>query len=113
MRSAAVVAANGPLADVLQQALLPVVDYKICSQRDWWGSTVRATMVCAGGDGVVSGCNVSADTAGWWVGRGAQAMRGCGPRGRRGDGAAVVGGGLSGSRYGASVCPGRAIRVAP
>ncbi|KAF1491350.1 Chymotrypsin-C, partial [Eudyptula minor novaehollandiae] len=48
---------NGPLADVLQQALLPVVDYEICSQRDWWGSNVRTTMVCAGGDGVVSGCN--------------------------------------------------------
>ncbi|KAM6240970.1 chymotrypsin-C-like [Porphyrio hochstetteri] len=48
---------NGPLADVLQQALLPVVDYETCSQRDWWGSYVRTTMVCAGGDGVVSGCN--------------------------------------------------------
>ncbi|NXE29330.1 CTRC protein, partial [Ardeotis kori] len=48
---------NGPLADVLQQALLPIVDHEICSQRDWWGSTVRTTMVCAGGDGVASGCN--------------------------------------------------------
>ncbi|XP_010144242.1 PREDICTED: chymotrypsin-C-like, partial [Buceros rhinoceros silvestris] len=48
---------NGALADVLQQALLPVVDHEICSRRDWWGSTVRTTMVCAGGDGVVSGCN--------------------------------------------------------
>uniref|UniRef100_A0A8U7P387 Peptidase S1 domain-containing protein n=1 Tax=Corvus moneduloides TaxID=1196302 RepID=A0A8U7P387_CORMO len=48
---------NGPLADVLQQALLPVVDYETCSQRDWWGSNVRTTMVCAGGDGVISGCN--------------------------------------------------------
>ncbi|XP_056364294.1 chymotrypsin-C-like [Oenanthe melanoleuca] len=48
---------NGPLADILQQALLPVVDYETCSQRDWWGSNVRETMVCAGGDGVVSGCN--------------------------------------------------------
>ncbi|PKU30332.1 hypothetical protein llap_19364 [Limosa lapponica baueri] len=53
----AVSAAGGPLADVLQQALLPVVDYETCSQRDWWGSNVRTTMVCAGGDGVVSGCN--------------------------------------------------------
>ncbi|NXL41349.1 CTRC protein, partial [Podilymbus podiceps] len=57
VRGAAVVAANGPLADTLQQALLPVVDYEICSQRDWWGNNVRPTMVCAGGDGVVSGCN--------------------------------------------------------
>uniref|UniRef100_A0A8D0ES88 Peptidase S1 domain-containing protein n=1 Tax=Strix occidentalis caurina TaxID=311401 RepID=A0A8D0ES88_STROC len=48
---------NGPLADTLQQALLPVVSYEICSQRDWWGSNVRTTMVCAGGDGVTSGCN--------------------------------------------------------
>uniref|UniRef100_A0A8C5TXA0 Peptidase S1 domain-containing protein n=1 Tax=Malurus cyaneus samueli TaxID=2593467 RepID=A0A8C5TXA0_9PASS len=48
---------NGPLADILQQALLPVVDYETCSQRDWWGSNVLENMVCAGGDGVVSGCN--------------------------------------------------------
>ncbi|XP_015503457.1 chymotrypsin-C [Parus major] len=48
---------NGPLADVLQQALLPVVDYETCSKWDWWGSLVLETMVCAGGDGVVSGCN--------------------------------------------------------
>uniref|UniRef100_A0A8B9ZEI8 Peptidase S1 domain-containing protein n=1 Tax=Anas platyrhynchos TaxID=8839 RepID=A0A8B9ZEI8_ANAPL len=48
---------NGPLADVLQQALLPVVDYSTCSQSDWWGYLVRTSMVCAGGDGVVSGCN--------------------------------------------------------
>ncbi|NXO63433.1 CTRC protein, partial [Phainopepla nitens] len=47
---------NGPLADALQQALLPVVDYETCSQRSWWGSLVLETMVCAGGDGVVSGC---------------------------------------------------------
>uniref|UniRef100_A0A8C9EJM7 Chymotrypsin C n=1 Tax=Pavo cristatus TaxID=9049 RepID=A0A8C9EJM7_PAVCR len=48
---------NGPLAEVLQQALLPVVDYATCSQSDWWGGLVRTSMVCAGGDGVVSGCN--------------------------------------------------------
>ncbi|XP_065594217.1 chymotrypsin-C [Cyrtonyx montezumae] len=48
---------NGPLADVLQQAPLPVVDHATCSQSDWWGSLVRTSMVCAGGDGVVSGCN--------------------------------------------------------
>uniref|UniRef100_A0A8D0BRT6 Peptidase S1 domain-containing protein n=1 Tax=Salvator merianae TaxID=96440 RepID=A0A8D0BRT6_SALMN len=48
---------NGPISDTLQQALLPVVDYQTCSQRDWWGSNVKTTMVCAGGDGVVSGCN--------------------------------------------------------
>lgn len=51
--------AGGPIADILQQALLPVVDYPTCSQPDWWGSQVKETMVCAGGDGVVAGCNVS------------------------------------------------------
>ncbi|XP_037828934.1 chymotrypsin-like elastase family member 3B isoform X2 [Kryptolebias marmoratus] len=40
----------GPRATTLQQALLPVVDHSVCSQSDWWGSSVRATMVCAGGD---------------------------------------------------------------
>nr|XP_046252790.1 chymotrypsin-C-like [Scatophagus argus] len=48
---------GGPIADILQQALLPVVDYATCTQSDWWGSQVKDTMVCAGGDGVVSGCN--------------------------------------------------------
>ncbi|XP_075696591.1 chymotrypsin-C-like [Rhinoderma darwinii] len=48
---------NGPIADNLQQALLPVVDYATCTLRDWWGTQVRTTMVCAGGDGIVSGCN--------------------------------------------------------
>ncbi|XP_061115119.1 chymotrypsin-like elastase family member 2A [Conger conger] len=48
---------GGPIADVLQQALLPVVDFPTCTKPDWWGSQVKDTMVCAGGDGVVSGCN--------------------------------------------------------
>ncbi|XP_026259425.2 proproteinase E isoform X1 [Urocitellus parryii] len=48
---------NGPLPDKLQQALLPVVDYQHCSQWDWWGFSVKRTMVCAGGD-TRSGCNV-------------------------------------------------------
>lgn len=56
-------AANGPIADNLQQALLPVVDHQTCTQKNWWGSMVRTTMVCAGGDGVVSGCNVSFPSA--------------------------------------------------
>ncbi|KAJ1064963.1 hypothetical protein K5549_005772 [Capra hircus] len=47
---------GGPLPDKLQEALLPVVDYEHCSQWDWWGFTVKKTMVCAGGD-VRSGCN--------------------------------------------------------
>ncbi|XP_028450091.1 proproteinase E-like [Perca flavescens] len=37
-------------ATTLQQALLPVVDHNICSQSDWWGSSAKETMVCAGGE---------------------------------------------------------------
>ncbi|XP_078095184.1 chymotrypsin-C-like [Mustelus asterias] len=48
---------NGPIADNLQQALMPVVDHTTCSKMDWWGFSVRKTMVCAGGDGIVAGCN--------------------------------------------------------
>ncbi|XP_070817877.1 chymotrypsin-like elastase family member 3B [Chaetodon trifascialis] len=47
---------NGPGASKLQQALLPVVGHDTCTRRDWWGSSVRITMVCAGGD-IRSGCN--------------------------------------------------------
>uniref|UniRef100_A0A2K6JNW4 Chymotrypsin-like elastase family member 1 n=1 Tax=Rhinopithecus bieti TaxID=61621 RepID=A0A2K6JNW4_RHIBE len=47
---------NGQLAQTLQQAYLPSVDYAICSSSSYWGSTVKNTMVCAGGDGVHSGC---------------------------------------------------------
>lgn len=57
------VLAGGPIADNLQQALLPVADHATCSRLDWWGFAVRTTMVCAGGDGVVAGCNVSS----WFV----------------------------------------------
>ncbi|KAF4110055.1 hypothetical protein G5714_009307 [Onychostoma macrolepis] len=48
---------NGPIADIMQQALLPVVDYNTCTRSDWWGNLVTNLMVCAGGDGVVSSCN--------------------------------------------------------
>ncbi|KAJ6656153.1 hypothetical protein lerEdw1_004070 [Lerista edwardsae] len=47
---------NGQLATVLQEAYLPVVDYATCSSQSYWGSTVKNTMVCAGGDGSRSGC---------------------------------------------------------
>ncbi|CAM4603009.1 chymotrypsin-like elastase family member 1 isoform X7 [Lepidochelys kempii] len=47
---------NGQLAQILQQASLPIVSYSICSSSSYWGSTVKDTMVCAGGDGVRSGC---------------------------------------------------------
>ncbi|XP_039223677.1 proproteinase E-like [Crotalus tigris] len=47
---------GGSIPSNLQQALLPVVDYPHCSQPDWWGTTVKETMVCAGGD-IKAGCN--------------------------------------------------------
>ncbi|NXU48010.1 CEL2A elastase, partial [Turnix velox] len=48
---------NGALPDDLQQGLLLVVDYATCSRPGWWGSSVKRTMVCAGGDGITSSCN--------------------------------------------------------
>ncbi|CAJ1085500.1 chymotrypsin-like elastase family member 2A [Xyrichtys novacula] len=48
---------DGPLADVLQQALLPVVDHDTCSEPDWWSVLATDKMVCAGGDGITAGCN--------------------------------------------------------
>ncbi|XP_074874122.1 chymotrypsin-like elastase family member 2A [Carettochelys insculpta] len=48
---------NGPLPDKLQQAPLVVVGYNTCSQPSWWGSSVKVTMICAGGDGETSSCN--------------------------------------------------------
>ena len=51
--------AGGPIADALQQALLPVVGHAHCSRSDWWGNLVTTSMVCAGGDGVLASCNVS------------------------------------------------------
>ncbi|KAM6976930.1 elastase 2 [Aplochiton taeniatus] len=48
---------GGPIADILQQALLPVVSYPNCSKPDWWGSLVTNNMVCAGGDGDLASCN--------------------------------------------------------
>ncbi|XP_026550078.1 proproteinase E-like, partial [Notechis scutatus] len=47
---------GGPMPDILQQALLPVVDYAHCTQPDWWGTYVKQTMVCAGGD-IKAACN--------------------------------------------------------
>ncbi|XP_011795339.1 PREDICTED: chymotrypsin-like elastase family member 2A [Colobus angolensis palliatus] len=47
---------DGPAAEVLQQGRLLVVDYATCSSPDWWGSTVKTCMICAGGDGAISSC---------------------------------------------------------
>ncbi|XP_041952919.1 chymotrypsin-like elastase family member 2A [Alosa sapidissima] len=48
---------GGPIADILQQALLPVVGHSTCSRYDWWGSLVTTSMTCAGGDGQLASCN--------------------------------------------------------
>ncbi|XP_060763588.1 elastase 3 like [Neoarius graeffei] len=48
---------GGPIADKLQQALMPVADHATCSQPDWWGPFLKDTLLCAGGDGIVAGCN--------------------------------------------------------
>ncbi|XP_028301664.1 elastase-1-like [Gouania willdenowi] len=47
---------GGSLSALLKQAHLPLVDHETCSSSGWWGSTVKTTMVCAGG-GSDSGCN--------------------------------------------------------
>uniref|UniRef100_A0A3B4AQP6 pancreatic elastase II n=1 Tax=Periophthalmus magnuspinnatus TaxID=409849 RepID=A0A3B4AQP6_9GOBI len=46
----------GPMADILQQALLPVVKHEICSTPDWMGGMVTTNNICAGGDGKRGGC---------------------------------------------------------
>uniref|UniRef100_A0A8C8VQ13 pancreatic elastase n=1 Tax=Pelusios castaneus TaxID=367368 RepID=A0A8C8VQ13_9SAUR len=48
---------NGNIPARLQEVMLPVVDHAICSRNDWWGSQVKETMVCAGGDGMRAGCS--------------------------------------------------------
>lgn len=45
------------MSSQLKQAYLPLVGYATCSSSDWWGSSLKTTMVCAGG-GAESGCNV-------------------------------------------------------
>ncbi|KAL2091015.1 hypothetical protein ACEWY4_013278 [Coilia grayii] len=47
---------GGSLSAKLKQASLPIVDHQTCSSSSWWGSTVKTTMVCAGGY-AESGCN--------------------------------------------------------
>uniref|UniRef100_A0A8C8BQ10 Peptidase S1 domain-containing protein n=1 Tax=Otus sunia TaxID=257818 RepID=A0A8C8BQ10_9STRI len=48
---------DGSVPDTLQEVMMPIVDHKICSQDDWWGSQAKVTMICAGGDGVRAGCS--------------------------------------------------------
>ncbi|KAG7226694.1 hypothetical protein INR49_014042 [Caranx melampygus] len=63
---------GGQLSAQLKQAYLPTVDHKTCSSYGWWGSTVKDTMVCAGG-GSESGCQgdsggpLNCNVSGRWV----------------------------------------------
>lgn len=36
------------LAEALNQARLPIIDYKTCRQKKFWGDRVRDSMICAG-----------------------------------------------------------------
>ncbi|XP_068170737.1 elastase-1-like [Antennarius striatus] len=47
---------GGSIANRMIQAYLPIVDHKTCTSAGWWGSTIKTTMICAGG-GSQSGCN--------------------------------------------------------
>uniref|UniRef100_A0A3B3ZRG0 Peptidase S1 domain-containing protein n=1 Tax=Periophthalmus magnuspinnatus TaxID=409849 RepID=A0A3B3ZRG0_9GOBI len=47
---------SGSVPAILQEAPIPVVEHSVCSQPDWWDSFAKETMVCAGGDGIISGC---------------------------------------------------------
>ncbi|XP_031423045.1 elastase-1-like [Clupea harengus] len=40
--------ASGEMSMLLKQVYLPLVDSKKCSSKDYWGTTVKDTMVCAG-----------------------------------------------------------------
>ncbi|OCT75460.1 elastase-1 [Xenopus laevis] len=48
---------GGSISDNLQEAILPVIDHVVCSQPEWWGENAQKNMICAGGDGVISGCS--------------------------------------------------------
>uniref|UniRef100_A0A8B9KM79 Zgc:112285 n=1 Tax=Astyanax mexicanus TaxID=7994 RepID=A0A8B9KM79_ASTMX len=39
---------NVSLAEALNQARLPIIDYKTCKQKKFWGDRVRDSMICAG-----------------------------------------------------------------
>ncbi|XP_075911209.1 chymotrypsin-like elastase family member 3A [Petromyzon marinus] len=50
--------ADGPSPSTLQQAKLPFVSYAKCSSSEYWGTTVKPSMICAG-DSLHSTCYVS------------------------------------------------------
>uniref|UniRef100_A0A8D0GFS2 Peptidase S1 domain-containing protein n=1 Tax=Sphenodon punctatus TaxID=8508 RepID=A0A8D0GFS2_SPHPU len=40
--------ANLTLSEVLNQAMLPIIDFRICHLKKFWGDKVRPSMLCAG-----------------------------------------------------------------
>lgn len=52
---------NVSLAEALNQARLPIIDYKTCRQKKFWGDRVRDSMICAGfrdTEGTPAACQV-------------------------------------------------------
>ncbi|XP_059184841.1 elastase-1-like [Centropristis striata] len=47
---------GGVMSNRMREAYLPVVDHETCTSSGWWGSTIKTTMICAGG-GAQSACN--------------------------------------------------------
>ncbi|CAN2391615.1 Trypsin-like serine protease, partial [Pristimantis euphronides] len=48
---------GGGVPPKLQEAQLSLVPPSVCSQPEWWGEDARDNMICAGGDGLKSGCS--------------------------------------------------------
>ena len=46
-----------PAANILQQAIMPIADHNICD-RTTGLRVIEKAMVCAGGQGISSGCKV-------------------------------------------------------
>ncbi|XP_063291273.1 chymotrypsin-like elastase family member 1 [Pelobates fuscus] len=53
---------GGPIATILQEAPLLVVDYPTCNSSSSWNNVIKPSMLCAGGDGIRSAC--SSDSGG-------------------------------------------------
>ncbi|KAM6927842.1 elastase-1-like [Xenentodon cancila] len=50
------ISTGGAMSARMRQAVLRIVDRETCTSSGWWGSTVKTTMICAGG-GAESACN--------------------------------------------------------
>ncbi|XP_067881869.1 chymotrypsin-like elastase family member 2A [Heterodontus francisci] len=49
--------ANGPTADVLQEAEVKLIPTTVCNRQDWYNGIITETMQCAGyEDGAIDGC---------------------------------------------------------